>query len=521
MKTSHKRKTYQPSKLRSILEILLVIGLILIIPLFFVLQIQANPLNTSALNLNMTGTPYATFTAQPGGFRAPGGIPVTPPVNVAPAPSFVTTAKEPPACTFPLAQTATAETTAANYTFSEPKVVPLDPSWDTISLFQWLPDNQQILIAYSDDMQSSNVQQTIGLLNPQTGQSQDYGTRFAPASARPPVWIPSLNGVVYPESQVLTSTAFSKNGIGPAISPSSAVFHRWLWLSRGDPTQVQAIVDDQVTVTANSPSKFGEQLIDALSPDGNQIVYLDSVGKKLYKQKVAQGSFEPDTSPAFDATHWTYHKPDGSTEQNWWYMTWRPNSTQVFLYNYPASLGYSYTFLLDVQKGDICELSLWKDDPNDWRKSWVGMAHWSPNGRYLAVLRSKGLAPTDFSDLLVLDTTTGQLYQIEPTTLSPLGMETLGKYYISDVAWAPDNHHLAAISQVDYYSSKSNSLDIEDGLFLLDFLNGQSTQIAPAKPGSNMDWPNDTLLWSEDGSQLIDICPDGLCLLSVQKQIQP
>jgi hypothetical protein len=491
-KPNKQTRTNQSGKLRGVLEILLVIGLILLIPLFFAIRTQAN-----SQVVNNTPIPFMTFTAAPGATRVPGGIAVSTSTPVPPTqpPKPSITAKEPLACAFPLAQTTTAETAPENYTFSEPRVVPLDPSWNTISIFQWLPDNQRILIAHTDDTQTRNVQQTIGLLNPQTGDVQDFGSRFAPASARPPVWISGMNAIVYPEL-------------------------RRLWLSRGDPAHAQPIVDEPVTIHYDHPLQFGEQLIEAAGPDGNQIVYLDSVGKQLYEQKVVQGSLESLPSPSFDATQWTYRKPDNSVEQNWWNMTWRPNSTQVFLYSDPVAFGFSYTFLLDIQSGRICELSLWKDDPSDWRKSWLEIAHWSPNGRYLAVLRSKGLAPTDFSDLIVLDTATGRLFQIEPTKLSPAGLEMQGKHYFSDVTWAPDNRHLAAIGQVDYYSSNGN-FEIKDELFLLDFQSGQTVPISSAEFGPNMNWPNDTLLWSNDGSQLAELCPGGLCLLPVQKHAQP
>lgn len=485
------------------------IGLILLIPLFFVFQSQSN-----SQAANNAPTPYVTFTPGPRGI-APGGIPVTP----APPTPFVITGIKPPACTFPLAQTTTTDPALANYSFSAPKAVPIKSSWRDISLFQWLPDDQRVLIGHSDDVQLKDLRQTLGLLNPQTGESQDLASRYAPSSARPPVWIPSLNAVVYAESQSLTPFTVGNNG--QALSPDSADFQRRLWLSRGDPTHIQTIIDERVAVNYKGPSKFGEQFTLAASSDGNTIVYLDSVGRQLRQQKVVQGSFQSVTSPSFDATQWFY-RPGDPTLQIGWYATWRPNSAQVLLYSRPEVFGDSYTFLVDVQSGIVCELNLWTDDPKDVRQSWAPIAHWSPNGRYLTVVRARGQLPIDYSDLIVLDSAIGKLYQIEPTRFSPAGLEKQGEHFVSHFAWAPDNRHLAVIGRINYWPSGNAEMQFANKLFLLDILTSQSVQVSSAELAPNMEWPNDDLLWSNDGSQLVVIgYPAGLYLLSVQKQVQP
>ena len=112
------------------------------------------------------------------------------------------------------------------------------------------------------------------------------------------------------------------------------------------------------------------------------------------------------------------------------------------------------------------------------------IAHWSPNGRYLAVVRTKGGLPIDFSDLIVLDTTTGKLYQTDATKFVPSDLGLQGKHYISDVAWAPDNQHLAAIGRVN---PTSNSMPSIDMLFLLDFLTGKAVQVSLADLGPNIE----------------------------------
>jgi hypothetical protein len=187
-----------------------------------------------------------------------------------------------------------------------------------------LPDNRRVLIGHIDEGQSDGRRQTIALLNPQTDESQDFGTRFAHDSSNRPGWIPSLNAVVYPDSFPLTPPILSPDGRG-WLPQDSVDFQRRLWLSQGDSTRRRTLVDERVTVNSKSPSKPGEHLTVAASPDGSEIVYLDSVGRQLYVEKLVQGAFQRAPSPSFDATQWTYRPGHPG-----WNMTWRPNSTQVF-----------------------------------------------------------------------------------------------------------------------------------------------------------------------------------------------
>ena len=199
-------------------------------------------------------------------------------------------------------------------------------------------------------------------------------------------------------------------------------------------------------------------------------------------------------------------------------MAWRPGSAQIFLYSDEAWAG-GYTFLLNADSGQVCEVNLFgKEDPNAWRKSWAAIAHWSPNGRYLAVVRTKGDLPIDFSDLIVLDSATGKLYQMDATRLSYPGQSAQGEHFINDVAWAPDNRHLAVLGHFD--PPGGNLVPSIDRLFLLDISTDQSVLVSSQELGPNLDF-RDNLLWSNDGSQLIVKCPSGLCLLAVQKSDQP
>ena len=107
-------------------------------------------------------------------------------------------------------------------------------------------------------------------------------------------------------------------------------------------------------------------------------------------------------SISFDPTLWTYRQ----TENNfapYFDMAWRPGSSQIFLYS-DGDISFGYTFLLDANTGDICELNF---------GGWAGVARWSSDGRYLAITRATDHYPIMSSDLAVLDTTTGNVLTIQ------------------------------------------------------------------------------------------------------------
>ncbi|MBK9925696.1 MAG: hypothetical protein IPP66_10425 [Anaerolineales bacterium] len=149
---------------RKVLVALLVIGLILIIPLFFAFRTKAK-------------TPAMPNTA----------VPVLPTIANVPEDANTLKPKQPPACAFPLAKIKTEESTPEEYVFSEPRVVLTAPQGNTYNLAEWLPDNQQVLI--TEDLGNVDVgndkpnQQSISLYNPETGETKIIafrGIRGAP-----------------------------------------------------------------------------------------------------------------------------------------------------------------------------------------------------------------------------------------------------------------------------------------------------------------------------------------------------
>lgn len=445
------------SKMKDALEVMVVIGLILLIPLFFATKTAAD---------KQTGQNTPT--------------PFSPTATDVPEVNSVTTAKQPPQCTFPLAQTTTAESRPEEYTFSEPQVVLT--ATHNIDLVEWLPDNQQVLIM--QDIPDNN-QQSIELFNSQTGKRLVYAIRNR--INEPPSWFPELNAVVYPAMNILRVDKIKHR----------YEFTRQVWVSRGDPKNAQLVADNL------------SQFYVAVKPGRGQIAYLSD--KQLAKRNALLEALQ---SVAFDSTQWEYRRnnfPPAAYE-----MAWQPGSSQVFLYSNGDTGGY--TFLLDVETGQICEINLGSEGHEI---GWAAVARWSPDGRYLAVVRSWGMLPINSSDLAVLDTATGNLY-----TMGIATQEMKGRHFVEDLAWAPDNRHLAVIGSVLPFpgSGPGSEESGYSGLYLADFISGQNVHLLPAHkfPAG---WWGTNLAWSPDGSKLLVVCPTGgeehLCLISVQRNNLP
>lgn len=439
---------------RKVLEALLVIGLILIIPLFFAIRTAAE--KNTAQN---TPAPLLPTTV----------------VN-APEDSNALKPKQPPACTFPLAQITVPESTPENYTFSELKVVLTAPKGNIYHIAEWLPDNQQILMT-EEINNSSDRLESIVLYNPVTGESKVYATR--PVTYQSPAWQPELDAIVYPIMRYFDIDKQNR----------TYKFSRELWVSYGDPETVQMLSDN--------PS----QLPFAIRPGGSDMLYLsDKEISKLDK------SLKKPSSAPFDSVQWDYAKERRSDKSVSYNMAWQPGTSLIFLYSEGAMQGGGYTFILDANTGDVCELDL---------GGWAKVARWNSGGRYLAFIRStKYSFPTFSADLTVLDTVTGDLI-----TLSVIPQDMEGLHFVNDFVWAPNNRHLLAIG--DIYTPTDNHS--ETGLYLVDSLSGQSIHVVPENKGFVFSNDNN-FAWSPDGAKVVIHCPtetvDQICLISVHRTAQ-
>lgn len=456
--------------IKGTLEALLVIGLILIIPLFFVIR-------TAAIQNTAANTPAPIL---PTAVNAPAGLPV--PTNANTPEDNAMKPKRPPACTFPLAEIKPEESKPEEYTFSEPQVV-LTSTDNRYDIVDWLPDNQQVLITQDlyDTRESESdkfLRQSIELYNPETGKSKVYAIRHY--VEEPPSWQPELNAVVYPAMNFL---GFEENG-------SKLKFTYQVWVSYGDPNSVQMLADNL------------RQFPLAVKPDGSATLYLSD--KKIFKRN---GALKDIPSVVFDSNQWDYAKERKSNVPVTYNMAWQPATSLIFLYGDGVRRLDGYTYILDSGTGQVCELNL---------GGWAMKAHWSSDGRYLAIIRTHDHFPINSSDLTVLDTITGNIYTVDVTS-----KDVNGKHFVDDIAWSPDNRHLLTIGKFLPFTSQSN--DEQSRLYLVDFISGQSDDILPTYTFYAAS-SKGNLAWSPDGSKVLVRCPttadERICLITVQRSGQ-
>jgi|CXWL01.1.fsa_nt_gi hypothetical protein len=456
-------------KTKNMLEAILVIGLILIIPLFFAINSAANQ-------------PEEPNTVAPASPAVAASVPEE---------SNELKPKQPPACTFPLAEIKAKESKPEEYVFSEPQVVLTAPEGNPLNVAQWLPDNQQVLITeglHNQYVDNNNTapQQSISLYNLETGKSKLYAIRTETDETE--MWQPELNGVVY---SALNFTSLDK-------AKGVRIFTRQLWVSYGDPDATQLLADNL-------------QFPFVVKPNENEILYLsDKKMSKLDKslKKLSLASFDPD--------QWDYAKSRRNDRAVSYQMAWQPGTPLVFLYSGGGgSLQGGYTFVVNTSNGHICELDL--GGPVDWA------ARWSSDGRYLAFARAKSYTGfSDTIDLAVLDSVTGDLRTID--VVSP---DVKGQHYVTDLTWTPDNLHLLVF--VNILSAYDSFETMHHKLYFVDFVTGQNDPLFPEFKSFFAEGIRgmNNFVWSPDGSKLLARCPvmgppatNHFCLISVQRTEQ-
>lgn len=405
-----------------------------------------------------------------------------------------TISQQPPACTFPLAQTTMTESTPEEYTFSEPRVV-LNSNAG-IEIVEWLPDSQRVLITRSI---RNTPNENIELFNPQSGELLLLAVRRSDMWFRP-AWIERLKSVV--SDRVIVSSSFGNDG---QVISSSIVERHQLWVSHGGPDNAQILEDVQYSPAIVPHERVTSSLV--VKPDSSRIVYLKNTGEQpwqLYSRMVSQDALEAEQQSVIQ---WNYGGERGGLEVSD-EMIWRFGTSQIFFYSFASPT--NQTLLLDIDTGQVCTLSF---------GGWVYLARWSPNGRYLAIIKSRGpkLPLGESYNLSVLDTATGRLYQIDSTKVGPPEMANCCMHLIEEAAWAPDNRHLAIIGTADFSGTGTHVR--HDRLYLVDFLSGEVENLFPAFEVTS-NYFGSGLAWSADGSKLLTTCPtrqEGrLCIISVR-----
>lgn len=415
-------------------------------------------------------------------------IPVASPTTVQPT---VTLAPEInsylPICSFPLQQTVMVESPPEKYTFTEPKVVFTDELQPEI--VDWLPDSQKVIIMPKTliDLGINGYQETIELFNPHTQKTQIYAIRRDGQGM--PAWNPELNAIVYPDTKIIMN--------GTDILKSQ--FFSQLKVSYGNPNETQLLVDDLLSHSIT------------VKPDGSQIVYYKDnkeLANKFFSRMIFDGSLQPEKLLPVNLAQ------DEMYSVNTYETVWRPGASQMLFYSSVSPT--DQTILFDINNGQSCTLSF---------NGWVYFARWSPNGRYLAVIKSPSSHASSWASyyLSVLDGLTGNFYQVDSKKMVPEEMKDCCRHIVSNFSWAPDNRHLIVMGTADITGTGEHNPIHK--LYLVDFISGDVDDLFPSYEFFNVGWKGTELAWSPDGLKLIADCPTEeqgrLCLFAVKRTVEP
>ena len=331
--------------------------------------------------------------------------------------------------------------------------------------------------------------------------TQVYGTPMHDL----PVWVSGLDSALYQE---FDSEHFRYNVNGNYIPPASDVINMLLLLSNGDPDKVKQIED-----SAYSPKKYDWVYSTlAVKPDGSEFAYVKVKDGtyQFFRRKIVQGQLGEGQLLPIGADMLKNHTV------MWYQMAWRPYTEQIFFAGHDEA-GNDQSFLLDINTGKFCVLDF--KTSKQIRIQWAEYAHWSPDGRYLAIVRMVGGYPDNFTDLFVMDMVTGDSYAL---AFSP---DVEGRHFVGDFAWAPDNYHLVAIGKtVAFPHCGPNCMDDVNRLYLVDFISGKADLIFPSFQVSGGD-PGGNLAWSPDGTKILANCrtqnAGRLCLITVHRTTPP
>ncbi len=390
---------------------------------------------TSTPVVQATPTSVAQTTSTP--------LPYPPPGSPTPPGSPATPTRVPtpiPPCAFAAAPApTTAGPSLDAYVFSEPRLVLTHTA--AIEIAGWLPDGERLLI--TRNFPDTN-RQVIETFNVRTGERQRYAERLNFSSR--PAWLADRQAVAF------VDVTREEGGA--------------LRLSRGEKYPIDTL-HTHLAFPYLAADPTGRQVSVLSSDRGIRPVITDVAGRTTR----ALSTQLPEAATTYEQA---YH------------MVWSPQGKWLACY---SAVGF---YLIEVATGQVCEADLGGQQyaPG---KRWALDAQWSPDERYLAVLTTTGrMLPAKFSDLTILDTSTG-----EPRSIRPEADSATGLHYVTDMAWAPDSQTIAIRSVVE---EKEGIL--YEGLYLVEAKTGQLRRMLPQMALIGGGYAGLSLAWSPNGSQI-------------------
>ena len=443
-----KKETPRSFWLQAALMLLLGVAIVLVLQNFFPDRTGQPPVQTS---YPAPTQPAATSLSSP----------YTPPTENSPQEesSLDEAAPVPPLCVFDAGPASPEEIVPLDsYQFSTPRVVFTSETF--IEFARWLPDNERLLIL----QRTQDGPNLIATYNLRTTEMQVYAEQYGGVM---PVWLDELQAVAYTTVQNRRSN---------------------LWISYGDPQTAVQIAPD----------------VDSASSDGTDLIYFAAATGD--RPQVRRAQTQAVQTLGLDLAEWwapkLFNEANMPLASHRFQPAWQPGGNLV------AFFGDAWLFFYDLSSGHLCQVDLGKK--NGTPVSILG-SQWSPDGRYFA-MRTSAFDPGElpyFSDLVVLDTHTGELV--------PLDVES---DYVYHFAWSPDSQMIMAEGQV----GETDQGRTVTGLFLASVSERASKQVLPDQILDFGAISEMTLGWSPDHRAIAIKCipPDEpfmrrLCIVDVSQ----
>ncbi len=275
------------------------------------------------------------------------------------------------------------------YEFSEPRIVLTHTS--AIDVAGWLSDGQRLLITRRVLGQARHY---VEVFDTRTGETRRYaeGTAIGTLNgSNQPVWLDAERAVAFAD--------FSPDG------------QTVLRISRGEGQPVE-----------NAATGLASPQL-AAGVDGSQVIYFSAEDRERPQifdlAQARTRSFAVDLYLPIQVTS----RADYLTHYR---IAPHPDGKRIAFYNHSAF------YVADTSSGQVCELDLGMYGD---RKQWASSAHWSPDGRYLAAFTVIGDPVFSFTDLVFIDTITGERHSID-----------LEMRYFYTLAWAPNSRNALVIA---------------------------------------------------------------------------
>lgn len=341
----------------------------------------------------------------------------------------------------------TGDSTLLQYSFGEPRVIFTHGS--IIGVASWLPDSRNITLLL-DDTSSLGFQQ-IRTLDIVTRRTRSFGNRFSMFRDDRPVWLADVGKMAFRGADKMV-----EDGVAPP-------YH--LWLAKPGATKLIAPILQDTTASSG-----GGHWVIATKRDLSQPILVNAATGQ--KQIVPVDLMQY----GLDVNHIDIQ------------MAWHPSLPKVAVFD-PNGL-----VIIDLRDNDVKVIDLGSnaDEYHGYDKRWAFDARWSPDGQRLALITTAGQRSLAYSELTMLDVTTGKNTNFASDY----------QYgYVTNLTWAPDSETLLASVVVE----NSGGYD-HLGLVLVNAMTGASRRILPDSTfyGGQFGFGVE---WSPDGRTLAVYCP--------------